>query len=343
MKFPYILACIVFVGLNSNLNAEEDVDRAREATNPMEELLTKEAIVKEALARFDAAQKSFDDAAEALQKARRKLIEESSQVSNIEEELDDLVLYSSKFTEEIVPLTLNLSQDATAWNYSLQNDGVIGVVLTDSDDNTVQIEGVLERGPAHLAGIEAGDVILSINDVDLAELDYPIESVVELINSNEPGSIIRVTVHRNGEEMETNVATVDRFSLEKLRAVGEKWHSIDGIQIQQGPVNPVIWNAVSSNFPGADHKVFIMEIDEDMGQYFGVDYGVLVLRTLDVEDIESGDVLIKIDGKPVRSVAQALRHKYDAEDEVQILVKRKKREKKINLEKDAFSLHAILE
>ena len=344
MTVSKIIALAFFVVLVFNSHADEEEDSASKSLSESEqELQTKESIVREAKAKFDEAQRKFDAAAAELQKVRSQFIKESSDLTRAADSLDEVVFITSKFTERMAPLTLSIAREGTSWNYWLNNDGVIGVLLGKAADDGVLVEGVMETAPAYIAGIEAGDVILRIDGVDMSDLEDPIESAVEVITSKQPGTIVRFTVQRADDEVEVDVATIDRVSMERLRADGGVWQAIEGVTIKNSPVDPRLWNYISTSVPVPDNKIFVMEIDEELGSYFDVDYGVLVIKARDVDGIQAGDILLEVDDKPVRSLSQAFQHKRDAGDNVEIRFKRNKREKNITLQSDQFSVHAILE
>ncbi|MXW06586.1 MAG: PDZ domain-containing protein [Gammaproteobacteria bacterium] len=225
-------------------------------------------------------------------------------------------------------------------------DGVIGVLLGEATDTGVPIQEVHKSAPADIAGIQADDEILAIGKIELANLDNPTAFTGAFIELQQPGSIIHLTIKRDHKKEDVSVAVIDRGSLKGLTSFTRSW----------APSIGYVTNPESVSFAGVvggptqllkglstDNKIFVMEIEEEFGDYFNVEYGVLVLKAEDVAGVQAGDILLEIDEKPVRSLSQAFRHKQDADDEVEILLKRNKREKTVTLDKDKFSLHAILE
>ena len=344
MKASNILAFIVVFLLVVVLQSDtDDTATAPEVEETTQEIQTKEASVKAAKSKFDEAQKLFDAAAVELQEARNQLKKFASELHDSLEVYDDVLLLTSKLTEQIAPFTFNIVRNPILWSNQRYKYGVIGVALEDASENGVLIKGVMDTAPAYLAGVEAGDVILRIDDIEMFNLDDPVQSAIEAISSRQPGTVVRLTLQRNEDEKEIEVATIDQLSMEKLRAMGGQWHAIEGVTINNAPVDPEIWNIITASFPGAENKVFMLEIEEDLGSYFDVEYGVLVVKAPNVDDIQAGDILLKIDDKPIRSISQAFQHKHNAGDEVELQIKRKKKEMNMSLEKDKFSLRAILE
>lgn len=227
-----------------------------------------------------------------------------------------------------------------------RNDGVIGVLFGEATDYGVPIQEVYEGAPADIAGIQADDEILAVGEVELSEIDNPTAFTAAFIALKKPGSIIRLAIESDDDERDVSVAVIDRNSLYANTTPSTSWSTSVGTTWtpeEGGFAGGIGRVADLLSVPSTDNKIFVMEIEEEFGGYFNVEYGVLVLKAEDVEEIQAGDILLEIDEKPVRSLSHAFRHKQDAESEVEILLKRNKREKTITLDKDEFSLHAILE
>ncbi len=77
-----------------------------------------------------------------------------------------------------------------------------GVTL---DDNVVIITSVIEGSPADLAKLEAGDIVASVNGVDVNNIDKLHEEVYK----NEIGDTIDITITRNGKNYKTKVTLAD--------------------------------------------------------------------------------------------------------------------------------------
>ncbi len=350
MKTPRFFLLLVLCGLSGHIVAQDNDDTATQ------ERIKKEASVKEAEAAFNAKQKLFDKAAEELQDARREYLKELSELTR--PLLNEMVDLTEKFTESytsIAPFANQFYLNTEALQRELEelSESVIGVYLQSASDNGVPITRVTEGAPADLAGIESGDVITEIDGVELQEVDDPYETLVSMINAKEAGSIVELKLQRDQEQIDVDVETIDRLSLRTLTAQNTSNYTISPSnftgysQVAPGPRNVLRGTAFDSFLAAhpARHndRIFVMEIEDEFGQYFGVEYGVLVLKAKDVDGIQAGDILLEIDGQPIRSLSHALRYKREADDEVDILFKRNKREKSVTLEKDQFSINAVLQ
>lgn len=61
----------------------------------------------------------------------------------------------------------------------------------------VKLSGVREGGPAANAGIKGGDIIIRIDDIEIADL----QAMTDALNQRKPGDVIRVTVLREDKEV----------------------------------------------------------------------------------------------------------------------------------------------
>lgn len=224
-----------------------------------------------------------------------------------------------------------------------QSGGVIGVSLGKATDTGVPVLEVIEGAPASIAGIQADDVIVKVGSLAMSDLDHPTEVTTGLLALKEPGSIVRFTIERAGEELELNVAVIERNSVTRNRALLSAWQSILDRSRSRTLVADIERISAELKNLQTPNMVFVMEIEEEFGRYFDVDYGVLVLQADGVDEIHAGDILLSINEKPVRSLSHAVQHKQAAVEDVMISLKRNKRTRNVTLKKDHFSFRSILE
>jgi 2-alkenal reductase len=81
----------------------------------------------------------------------------------------------------------------------------------DIDDNTlgVYVATVVENGPSANAGVEAGDVIVGVNDVAISQFE---ELISYLFTNTKPGDVVTLHVLRGGEETTVEVTVEARPS-----------------------------------------------------------------------------------------------------------------------------------
>lgn len=82
-----------------------------------------------------------------------------------------------------------------------------------SDTHGVLIVGVLRDGPAHQAGLQPGDVILTIDGKTIAEAD----DALLAISSRKPGSHIKLHIVRNNTKLDLEAVAIERPSRPRLQ------------------------------------------------------------------------------------------------------------------------------
>ena len=80
--------------------------------------------------------------------------------------------------------------------------GGLGVQLSHNEAGQVQIDGVLETGPAESAGLQSGDIVVEVDGQPLEELSMG--EVVQLIGGD-AGSDVALTIDREGQRMTFDV------------------------------------------------------------------------------------------------------------------------------------------
>lgn len=309
------IVCII-ASFNLNLFADES-----DTIDSGEEAITKQQHVDERLNALEAQLRQLEAQLRRLEVPNLRPVDEllTNEIPSIR----------SRPLDDFLSRTLPVRDDATK--------GFIGVYLGHATDAGVPITRVIEGSPASIANILADDVITRIGDVSVAELDDPIASTVELINANPPGSIIQIKLLRGDEEILVDIATVRRSSID----FDEGFSNQARIFLSDLPERlNTQFQTIIDRF---NNTVFVMDIEKDLGRYFGVENGVLVLEAEEVEGIQPGDVLLKVDDRPIRTVAQAIREVRAGEEQLTLLVKRNKREKSVTLEKNEFRLRSILD
>src|SRR5690554_4079211 len=79
--------------------------------------------------------------------------------------------------------------------------------------NGVIVAGVLRNGPAHLAGLRVGDIVLALNDVALQDSISFLNAIAPLM----PGSVVTLTVLREGREQQIEAKVGERPPLTRRR------------------------------------------------------------------------------------------------------------------------------
>jgi len=166
------------------------------------------------------------------------------------------------------------------------------------------VADVMKGGPAEAAGLKRGDVILSFDGKDVAE----VSALPALVAATPVDKTAAVRILRNGREQSVSVA-VGRMPGE--RADNEKGHQTEPAQRKWG--------------------LALRDFDARTAQRTGVaaGRGVLVTRVepggaADKAGLRAGDIIVEINRRPVRSVAeiQAEAKKHDGGGSFLLLLKR---------------------
>jgi type II secretory pathway pseudopilin PulG len=255
--------------------------------------------------------------------------------------------------EMIEPLTLSV----------MGNRARLGVVVntgrdSEADSLGAELRAVTPDGPADEAGLEVGDIIVSLNGIPIARSgrrdDSPGEKVSEFSAELEEGDVVEVVYLRDGETRTTTLTArpVSSFAYaytprgleiddSGIRVLGRAYSDSlarsyrglaedlrDRIRVQTWEAEPGTGTAWSMSFGGRWGDLELTTLDEDLGAYFGTTEGLLVVRAPEEEwlNLQSGDVILRIGGRLPRSPSQALRilRSFEPGDEIQLDIMRNK-------------------
>lgn len=157
----------------------------------------------------------------------------------------------------------------------------LGVMISrGNQQGGLTVAGVIPESPADKAGVRQGDVLTSFDGQKL-------NSVAQLRSE--------VSQHQRG----------DQAQLEWQRG-GEK--RISTITFQPSPLAPNDTGQLSESEGGKTVlDIGLANITPELGEYFGVNHGVLVTRSAGNSfGLRGGDVLLSVDGQKVQSPEQAM-------------------------------------
>ena len=246
----------------------------------------------------------------------------------------------------------------------------LGISLGNWADGPVEGLNVLSvspGGPAEQAGLRAEDLLTSINGESLAgpsgEQSYG--RLRDMLAETEPGSEVSIGYRRDDDDLEVRVRTdawtqiVAGRPLVATRRFGERaegWArrlansfssgnvdvevDVDGsgdlerrtVRVRRAPADLLSFSEMAWRLGGLQ----VAELTPALGEYFGVEQGLLVVRAPETEDIglEDGDVIRKIGGRTFRDARQATRilRSYEPGEEVELEVMRHKRSRTVRFE-----------
>jgi S1-C subfamily serine protease len=232
---------------------------------------------------------------------------------------------------------------------SVAADGWLGVYTQTVDpdlkeafrlesDYGVIINHVVDNSPADEAGLKQGDIIISLDGTKLTGSDQ----LSEMIRKYQKGDQVKMTVLRKGKEL-TLTATIGVRDDDDALALLEKSKSPKPYKKSFSYYYDK--SSLSNSYIGIN----LESLNAQLGEYFGVKdgEGALVTEVIDESPaqkagLKAGDVIVSIDGKPVKSpsdVQKAIRKK-DKGDKATIGILREKKNMEMAVEieeRSAFS------
>ncbi|MCD9032664.1 PDZ domain-containing protein [Luteimonas sp. Y-2-2-4F] len=220
---------------------------------------------------------------------------------------------------------------------------VLGVVLAADPEAGVRVAGVTPGGAAAAAGLRAGDRLVAVGGRRILGSDGAtrLDNARSLIAGLETDAPARIAYVRGGREAAVSLtpkagprvavlsgdiagAVQDALAGVDMDAVRQ---SVERARIDTAGIGADIERALSAAGLDADcsgpdcatprllaaarwRGLNLATVDAELGRYFGADRGVLVLSTGELDGLRAGDVVQRIDGRPVstpREAMQALR------------------------------------
>jgi C-terminal processing protease CtpA/Prc len=212
---------------------EREIARAERATSKQERAELMRAERDELQRERVQRQEEMAQVREELSKAHRELREASREVARAHRELN------ASDRHHVTTRHLNLGDRA-----------VIGVVLGKATDEGVEIIGVSPDGPAERAGLQQGDLLVSVHGVELVAAEQAASmSLREVMSDVEDGEDLAVIAQRDGEPLE--------FTVTAKRREPRGWQSM----IRISDVEPVA--GVTDSPHVVVERIEIPEIDEE--------------------------------------------------------------------------------
>ncbi|MXW55046.1 MAG: PDZ domain-containing protein [Gammaproteobacteria bacterium] len=269
---------------------------------------------------------------------KNAMLELEAAIEAFAEVESELVVESvSPFFQHLQPLTELLPEvltDAVSVASVALQLGRLGISVASPTDDGIPVYHVHPKSSAAQSGLRPHDTIVSINGETVETiLDDP-EQVQMLVSGvDENGDPLLFVAVRDGEELEIKV--------DKKAIPGSSvfFHTGDAPVVTfEAPPNAQTWttwvennpNIVSLNFSG---RISVLEIEEEIGHYFGVEFGVLVVDTPDDHDqLKPGDVVLRIDGNPIRSYSHVDKYSAKASSSETVKVRIKRRGRTMNVD-----------
>jgi hypothetical protein len=241
----------------------------------------------------------------------KKPADDAKSQAELERKLADARKRLDEAAREVANLSMSLSDDMVP-----HMRGAFGTVMggpprailginmgsDDAQSGGVEILSVSPGGAAAEAGLKAGDVLTEINGTALKREgdESAREKLLTAMRKVKAGDTVAVSYRRDNKVLKANLVAQplrDRFFTYAIPPT-------PGI-----PPLPRMPNFVFMRGEGVFGSAELVPMTPKLGQYFGTDTGLLVVRAPDDSrlKLEDGDVIVDIDGRTPSSPSHALR------------------------------------
>lgn len=198
----------------------------------------------------------------------------------------------------------------------------LGIVIASKDAEGVRVASVTPGGGAEDAGIRSKDLIVRVNDADLAGSQAPIILLHETLDHVEAGDTVEVELLRDGETM-----TVDVLPQVGVRARIMGMHPGTSFT----PATH-IWSGWNESRREQTFGFKLVDVGATLGAYFGVDGGVLVLSAEEDSHLLPGDILQRVSEDDIADADAAYLALAEAEESTKVVVRRNGKRKTLTIE-----------
>lgn len=249
-----------------------------------------------------------------------------SQNADLEAQLEQARKQLEQAARQVAALSAQLS--SRAWGGRRLRRSVVGVQLDPSSPRDgARVLEVSPGGAAAEAGVHAGDLIRTVNGKTIAGADTAAE-VVALLRDVPPDTPVRLGIRRGDRtlsiELTTRPDSLFAFAGPRMPPVPEMPELPEMPvtprlpAIPRVPVIPRVHVTVPPPLPNLPYLpalsaetagMELATLTPTLGQYFGTDSGVLVIRAPhnDVFQLQDGDVIVAIGGRIPRNAGHATR------------------------------------
>lgn len=212
------------------------------------------------------------------------------------------------------------------------NRAMLGILLGDhGPDDGVEIVGVTPGGGAEAAGMQAGDVIVQIGDLSLADTSSPMRGLTRYMKGVAAGDEVHVEFIRGGEHQNVSITTLSKGA-HVSKMIDNMDFDFDFSRLDEMPI--VIKEVVHQQAPVSDK---LMAVDGDLARYFGVDAGVIVLEPAAGSRLKAGDVLVSVGDVAITDVQGAHAALGGIDGQAEVFVKRRGKGREVQVAEGEFA------
>jgi len=306
------IAALVFVAEIAAQSAIEPPEVAqerrafeREFEGTQRELAAQEAAAQRELAQqAAAAQREYETVQrEFAREVSRTRALTAAESANMQRELSQARNELARTVAEVARIQAQVREPALQdlqrkWRFVAAGQPVLGLNIEDSDFG-VFVRGVTPNGPAATAGVEEGDTIVSINDVELARAgdQSPSAALLGQIGNVVPGDDVKLRILRGGDYHDFVVKA------------GTNGFRAPYVNVVTAPGEFFTHSYTPFRYAGAWNDIELVSLTPALGEYFGTNEGLLVVRAGRAAELgfRDGDVIIDLAGREPQSPEHALR------------------------------------
>lgn len=318
----------------------EEQQRLREEERRLREeqrrLRDEERLIRREEGQSRRSEEDMRRAEERLRAAEARLAEAAREVAEINRTIAPRAM---RMVEQ-----LEIDSDRPRLGVSLGRE----VIRAPGEDRIeeVRILSVSPGSPAEEAGVLGGDRLMSIDGrpLEAAGLDGALDVIGTVLDGKEKGDTVALGIRREGEPLELTLTLGDNAFRPNVFAFGfggdafapevaELQRRVEVLGDDEGRY------AYSMFFGGLQSPLVDMELVEltpDLGEYFGAERGLLVVRAPSAEAVglQDGDVIRSIGGREPDNVRHAMRilRSYEAGETMELEIIRKKRRRTLSVE-----------
>ena len=219
------------------------------------------------------------------------------------------------------------------------NRAILGIGIgredKDQDADGVRVLSVSPGGPAANAGLKAGDVLLDVNGKSLKrDKEEPNDKLLAELAKLSPGDDVSLSYRRDGK------ASVVKLKAERLPRTASMpmrfERRMHGEHPDGGPMREFDFIRGDGQMTkGPFGALELVPLSPKLGQYFGTEKGLLIVRVPPNTELklEDGDVLLDVDGRVPSNAGHAFRilGSYQPGEKVKLNVLRQRKKLSIDI------------
>jgi predicted metalloprotease with PDZ domain len=260
-------------------------------------------------------------------------VEKKSEESQaeIERKLEDARMRLDTAAREVAELSMSMSEFSVPSLRHFVSAGrqraMLGINLGSRGDGLaegVEVASVSPGGAAESAGLKAGDVLLAIDDKPLkreGEVSAR-EQLMKAMREVKPGDKVELRYRRDNKVSTASVTAQGPMDHMFAMPMPMRGAIATGAAV---PMPPLAFMRAVGVFGSAE----LVPLTPKLGQYFGTEKGLLVVRAPDDSrlKLEDGDVIVDIDGRTPANPTHAFRilGSYQAGEQLKLNVLRQKK------------------